>query len=118
MADYISLPGLVATSAITQYFPVVLSSTAGEVKEGTAGDTLYIGICQNDPGAGEAADVAAAGVAFAVAGTGVAVHSALTVNSTGVVATTTDNDASAGLALEACSNKSEIIKVLVLPVRY
>lgn len=116
--DYITLPGLKAsaTLAAKQYTPVKLASTAGEVISATATTDLIIGIVQNDPAAGEAAEVAALGVCKAVAGTSTITRGeALSANSTGVI------DAVAGkvigVALNAPSAKGNIISVLLTGLR-
>lgn len=116
--EYMTLPGLVATSSLAakQYTPVKLASTAGQVIAATATTDLIIGILQNDPAAGEAAEVAALGIAKAVAGTStVTKGAALSANSTGVIGAVAGKVI--GIALEAPTAKGDIIQVLVTGLR-
>ena len=63
--EYQTIPGLIANStglAAKQYYVVQLESTGGIVKLSTSGTSKTIGALQNDPAAGEAAEVAWSGV--------------------------------------------------------
>jgi len=115
---YESIPGLTATStlAASQYKVVQLSSTAGQVKLATSGTSKIIGIVQNDPAAGEAADVAFLGVVKGAAETSVAVGDKVTSSSTGrLKTTTTDGDVILGTALEASDTAGDIIRIVAVP---
>lgn len=125
MANYgaiISVPGLLAGADLSayQYRPVKLASTAGEVVAATAVTDIVIGILQNDPTDGQAASIAGVGsISLAVAGTSVlAVGNALTVNSTGLRPTTTDNTAICARAITAAVTKGDLITITVLTGRY
>lgn len=118
----IDIPGLLAGEDLSawQYKPVKLASTAGEVVKGDAVTDVVIGILQNDPTDGQAAHVAGVGsVSKAVSGTSVLTAGAyLTVNSAGVVPTTTDNTAICGRSIEAASAAGDLIQIQVLGGRY
>jgi predicted RecA/RadA family phage recombinase len=110
---YDSLPGLKATATLAakQYYIVQASSTAGEVKVCTtpASDPV-LGVVQNDPAAGEAADVAFSGVCKAAAETGVSFGDRVTCSATSrVKTTTTDGDRIVGIALAASTAAGDII---------
>ena len=113
--QYLTIPGLVATGDLSakQYYVVKASSTAGAVKvAATAASDLLLGILQNDPTSGQAAEVACAGVCAAAAETSVTFGCKLTCSSTGrVKATTTDKDEVIGIALRASSSAGDIIPV-------
>ena len=114
--EYVSLPGLKAsaTLAAKQYYAVKLASTAGEVAVCSSGTDVVIGLVQNDPAAGEAADVAALGVALGYASTAITRGTALATNTTGQLETTsTDNYQVIGIALEAATAAGDIIRVLL-----
>jgi hypothetical protein len=114
---YDSIPGLKAsaTLASSQYYVVKAASTAGEVIVGaTAATDPVLGIVQNDPAAGEVADVAFVGICKAAAEASVTYGSQLTTSTTGrVKTTTTDGDRIVGIALEASSAAGDIISVLL-----
>lgn len=112
--EYWSIPGLSAASTLasSQYYVVQLCSTAGQVKLATSGTSVVIGIVQNDPGAGEAADVAFLGIAKAACEASTTIGAYLKASSTGrVKITTTDTDIVIGRALEAYSTAGGIIRV-------
>lgn len=114
--EYHSIPGLVAyaTLASSQYKIVQACSTAGNVKLGTSSTSNILGVVQNDPAAGEPADVAFLGICKAQAETSVSFGSYLTCSSTGrVKATTSSGDHIIGKALEASSTGGDIIRVLL-----
>lgn len=114
---YTTLPGFVAAASMAaqQYYVVRLASTAGQVAVGaTAATDPLIGIVQNDPAAGEPAEVAVAGVCRAAAEASVGIGAKLTVSSTGrVLATTTDKDEIIGIACQASGAAGDIITVLL-----
>lgn len=125
MAHYgeqITLPGVVAGADLSawQYKPVKFASTAGQVIKATATTDAIIGILQNDPASGEAADVAIAGVSKAITGTSVlAIGAAWTANSTGVLATTSDNTRIGGFNLgSAAAAVGDVVVVRIQPARY
>ena len=113
---YDSIPGLKASStfAAKQYYVCKVSSTAGEVIPGAAATDSLLGIVQNDPAAGEVADVAAVGICKAAGEASVSFGSALTCSSTGrVKATTTNGHVLVGYALAATAAAGNIIPVLL-----
>lgn len=118
----INVPGLLAGADLSayQYRPVKLASTAGEVVAATAASDAVLGILLNDPTDGQAASIAAPGsITIAVAGTSVlTAASFLTVNSTGLRPTTTDNTAICGKAITAAVTKGDLITIQVLTGRY
>jgi len=118
---YESIPGLIATStlAAAQYKVVQLSSTAGQVKLATSGTSKIVGVVQNDPAAGEAADVAFLGVVKGAAETSVSVGDYLTASSTGrLKSTTTTGHVTLGIALEASDTAGDIIRFVAVPGVY
>lgn len=118
----IHIPGLLAGADLSayQYRPVKLASTAGEVVAATAAADAVLGILQNDPTDGQVASIAAPGsISIAKAGTSVLAAGAfLTVNSTGLRPTTTDNTAICGKAITAASASGDLITIQVLTGRY
>lgn len=114
--EYFTIPGLVATATLAakQYYVVQLSSTAGECKVATSGTSQVIGVVQNDPAAGEAAEVAFVGIAKVAVEASTTKGSYLTSSSTGrAKTTTTDGNVCIGVALEAYSTAGGIISVLL-----
>lgn len=125
MANYgqiISVPGLLAGADLSayQYRPVKLASTAGEVVAATANTDAVVGILQNDPTDGQAASVAGVGsLTIAKSGTSVIAAGAyLTCNTTGLVATTSDNALICGRATQAATAAGDLIMITVLAGRY
>ena len=114
--QYITLPGLKASGTLTQYKAVKFASTAGRVVSTSATTSRAIGIVQNDPTDGEAAEVAALGVAIGLAGANdVAVGDLLGFNSTGqVVDHTTDGRFIFAVALQASTAVNDEIQVLLM----
>jgi len=120
-AQFISLPGLVASVAIAQYSSVKLASTAGQVKICSAIADECIGIVQNDPAAGEPAEVAFLGLAKALVEASVAAGDFLGPSTTGrLYAVTGDNSAIVGYAVEGASATAGDIFAVALtgPARY
>ena len=117
--EYGSVPGLLAGANLSakQYFVVIWASTAGEVVAAADPDVGVLGLLQNDPADGEAADVAVSGIAKGICeSTAIAYGDKVTTNSTGELQkTTTDEDMIVGIALEASSAVGDIIRVLVNP---
>ena len=99
----------------SQYKPVKLASTAGEVVAATAADKAAISIIQNDPADGEAALLPGPGdIAKAVAGANdIAAGEWVVANSSGVVDVTTGFVI--GIALEGSSAVGDYIRVLIQP---
>ena len=113
--QYWSVPGVVATGDLSsyQYYVVKHATTAGACKVATtaATDTI-MGVLQNDPTDGQAAEVACDGIVYALAEASVTAGSALTCSSTGrVKTTTTDLDQIVGFALTASSSAGDKIVV-------
>jgi hypothetical protein len=115
----ITVPGLIAGTAITQYSVVKFQSTDDKVVAVTATSDVGVGICQNDPATGEAAEVVFSGVAKAIAGTStIAQGNMLGFNTTARVAnlsvnTTTDDRPSIGVALQDAAAAADVIRVFV-----
>lgn len=113
--EYVTLPGLKAGASLAskQYTPVKLSSTAADtVLSATTTAHIVVGIVMNNPASGDAAEVAALGVAKAIAGTSnLARGESLSCNSTGVVDVTAGKVF--GVALEASSAIGDIVTVLL-----
>jgi hypothetical protein len=116
--DYGTLGGVKAsaTLAAKQYHCVKLSSTAGEIKICSSTVDAIIGLVQNDPAAGQPAEVAAWGVALGIAGGSITAADKLTCNKTGELETTTTGGRPiVGTALEAATAQGDRIAVLVSP---
>lgn len=112
------IPGLVAGEDLSsgQYKAVKHASTAGQVLACAATTDAAIGILQNDPASGEAANVAGVGsVAKAVAGTStVSAGNLLGYNSTGQLENhTTDGRYIFAQAQEDAAASGDIIQVTV-----
>ena len=109
--------GLRATStslATKQYYVVQFASTAGQVKLASTSDDEIAGILQNEPAAGESAQVAGVGYCKAAAEASVTAGCALTASSTGrVKKTTTDKHKVVGYAQEASATAGDIIQILL-----
>ena len=115
--EFITAPGLVATGDLSssQYKIVKFGSTAGTVKiADTAATDAILGVLQNDPADGEAAEVACQGVAKCLAEASVTVGSSVTVSSTGrAKSTDTDGNRIIGIALKASVSAGDVIPVLI-----
>ena len=115
--DQVRITGLVAGADLSakQYMIVKYASTAGEVVAATGTNETYVGILQNDPADGEAAEIAVGGESFAIAADGdIAVGNALDSDSTGRVnGTATDNRNIVGRALEAAGAAGDVIRIQV-----
>lgn len=112
-ATYLDIPGFTAVSTLasSQYYIVQLASTAGQVKLATSGTSKIVGVVQNDPAAGEAANIAFAGVFKVAAETSVAIGDFITSSSTGrAKTTTTGGNSIIGKALDASSSAGDIIR--------
>ena len=114
---YETIPGLVATGDLSssQYLVVKAASTAGAVKVATTAATdAVLGVLQNDPASGEAAEVAFSGICKVKAAASVTFGAPVTFNSTGYVKiTTTDGDRIVGIALEASDTAGDIIRLVL-----
>jgi hypothetical protein len=115
--EYITIPGLVAstTFASKQFYAAKFASTANQVIPVTGITDACIGVVQNDPAVGEAAEVAALGVAKAAVEASVSAGNHLGLSTTGRLrATSADNTAEIAIALEGASTSAgDIIKVLL-----
>lgn len=118
---YETIPGLTANADLSaQQFKVVsLQSTAGICQLAATSILVskVVGLLQNNPKSGEAAEVAYSGIAKGIAGTStIAVGSVLAVNTTSrLVGTTTDNIQAIGKSLTAASAIGDVISVLLMP---
>jgi hypothetical protein len=119
---YDSIPGLTAAADLSsskQFKAVKLLSTAGTVNL-VATSVLtegVVGLLQNNPKSGDAAEVAVSGIAKGMAGTStIVIGSLLTFNTTSnLIKTTTDNAKVVGQALTASAAIGDIISVLLFP---
>lgn len=119
-SDYVSVPGLLAGANLStkQYYCVKAASTAGEVVLAADPDVhTLMGLLQNDPADGEAADVAVLGIAKGICeSTAITYGAPVTTNSTGELQlSVTDEDKILGQALEASSAVGDIISILLCP---
>lgn len=108
------IPGLLAGADLSakQYKAVKFASTAGEVIASAAVTDVHVGILQNDPTDGQAAEIAGQGsISLAYAATAIAQGAKLSANSTGVITYTT---AVFARALEAASAAGDLIKIEVI----
>ena len=100
-----------------QYTLVKVSGDNG-IAANVLATTLSIGILQNEPPSGSPGTVAIAGISKAIAGAAVAAGAQVMSDTTGRVITATGSGAYVvGVALEACNNANEVIRVLLLPLR-
>jgi hypothetical protein len=112
--NYGTIPGLLAgaTLSSSQYLPVKLASTAGEVVRATATTDIIIGILQNDPADGEPAIVAVSGVCKAATGTAnAAIGEYVSANSTGAIDVSAGNVC--GTFIDTATTKGDIVRVLL-----
>lgn len=119
---YETIPGLTAAadlSASGQFKVVKLLSTAGQVNLAATSilTSKVVGLLQNNPKSGDAAEVAYSGLAKGIAGTSlIRIGHILAVNTTSnLVNTTTDNIQQLGKALADASAIGDIIPVLLHP---
>lgn len=114
---YHTIPGLVATGDLSsyQYYLVKLASTAGACKVSAATTDYTIGVLQNDPGDGEAAEVAAIGIVKAKAGAATTAGVFQMANSTGYVTDVNTTGRIVAFALEASATAGSIIRVVLCP---
>ena len=114
---YWALPGVIATGDLSsyQYYVAIAASTASCVKIGaTKATDPILGILQNDPTSGQAAEVAFMGVCLAKAEASVTYGDKLTVSSTGRVKTkAADADEIVGIALKASSSAGDLIPIML-----
>jgi hypothetical protein len=119
--EYWSIPGLIASSTVSsgQYKPVKLSSTAGTVTACTANTDIAIGVLMNDPGTGEPADVAFAGLVVCYPEAATTAGSYVCASTTGRCVTTTDaNDDAFGIAIDAPGAAGDLIRVILSHFNY
>ena len=120
MATYgqqVKLTGLVAASNLSagQYCFVKAASTAGQVKLATSATSAVLGVLQNDPTAGQPADVCAYGETKVKAVASLTFGATITVNSSAYAAAsqTTAGTVIVGRALEASATSGDLIRILV-----
>lgn len=89
MSNYRSIPGIKASGTVTQYRAVKMDTTNRQVVAITNANApdLPIGILQNDPASGEAADIAHEGVAKAEYGGTITRGDSLAMDNTGKLIT-------------------------------
>lgn len=119
---YDTIPGLTAAADLSstgQFKAVKLLSTAGQVNLAATSILVskVVGLLQNNPKSGDAAEVAYQGIAKGIAGTSaIRIGHILAVNTTSnLVNTTTDNVQQVGKALADASAIGDVIPVLLQP---
>ena len=119
---YDTIPGLTAAADLSsagQFKAVKLLSTAGTINLAATSILVskVIGLLQNNPKSGDAAEFAYQGIAKGIAGTSlIRIGHILAVNTTSnLVNTTTDNVQQIGKALADASAIGDIIPVLLAP---
>lgn len=114
---FIGIPGMVATGDLSakQFYVVCASSTAGAVKVATTKATdLILGVLQNDPTSGQAAEIACAGVCMAASEASVTFGAKLTCSTTGrVTLVNADKDEVVGVALRASVSAGDVIPIML-----
>ena len=118
---YWTIPGLIASSTLAskQFYPVKLSSTAGTVTLCSAATDAVIGVLMNDPGTGEAAEVAFCGLVQVAAEASQSAGTFVAASSTGRAKTTTSaNDDAFGKLIDASSSAGDLVRVILAPSNY
>lgn len=115
--EYRTIPGLTASAAMTsdQYKIVKAASTAGQVKLGAAATDKCLGVLQNAPASGKAAEVAFTGIVKVLAEASVSYGDRVTCSTTGRAKTTTSaGNTVLGHALNTTqSSAGDLIPVLM-----
>jgi hypothetical protein len=114
---YSTIPGLVASGDLSsaQFKLVKVASTAGKVVVGASNTDKVIGVLQNDPTDGQAAEVAFLGMARALAEASVAYGDRVTCSTTGRVKSTTNaGDVVVGHALNTTTTSAGDLIPLLL----
>ena len=110
--NYKSLPGVTAAAAITR-FRVVYISGANQVTTATNA-TDVAGVAQEAAATGAPLDVAERGICIAEAGAAITAGSALKVDSSGrVITSSAGTDVRIGKSLEAASAAGDKIQILI-----
>lgn len=114
-ANNFQVTGLVASGTLTQFKVVKFASTAGAVVQVTATTDAAIGILQNDPTNGQAAEIVGLGECRALAGVNdLAAGEFIGFNSTGnVVDHTTDNRRIIGRTMQASTGIGDEVLVFL-----
>ena len=119
---YDTIPGLTAAADLSstgQFKAVKLLSTAGTINLAATSILVskVVGLLQNNPKSGDAAEVAYQGIAKGIAGTSlIRIGHILAVNTTSnLVNTTTDNVQQVGKALADASAIGDVITVMLVP---
>lgn len=119
---YDTIPGLTAAADLSstgQFKAVKLLSTAGTINLAATSILVskVVGLLQNNPKSGDAAEVAYQGIAKGIAGTSlIRIGHILGVNTTSnLVNTTTDNVQQIGKALADASAIGDVIPVMLVP---
>lgn len=116
---YWGIPGLVASGTVTQYKIVKAATTAGAVVLAAAQTDKILGVLQNDPASGQEADVAVMGIVKCLAEASVAAGDHVAASTTGrAKTTTTGNDHTLGIALDASAAAGDLIRVAVAISNY
>lgn len=94
-----------------QYYIMQMDSS-GDCEIGEGATDLLIGVLQNTPESGQAANVRFAGTSKVLAAGAISIGDWVTTDSAGkAVATTTDKNVVIGKALEAATNAGDIIEI-------
>lgn len=97
----------------SKQFHLVKLTSSGKVDVSGASDRP-IGVLQNDPGSGHAAQVRVLGVSKVVSGYSFSVGTVLASNASGK-AITSSSAKPIGIALEAATSADQVVSVLVIP---
>lgn len=118
---YWTIPGLIASSTLSgkQFYPVKLSSTAGTVTLCSAATDAVIGVLMNDPGTGQEAEVAFAGLVKVACEASLTAGTFVAASSTGrAKTTTTGNDDAFGKLVDGATSAGDLARVILAPSNY
>lgn len=102
-----------ANLASSQFYAMELATAGVTVCNATT--DVSIGILQNDPASGAAADVCVSGKSKAVAGAAISINAKCSVTAAGKIQTAATGQHVIGIALEAAAGDNSIFTLLVCP---
>lgn len=97
-----------------QFRALKLDSNGNVVKAGAATD-IVVGILQDKPGQGQAANVMTFGISKVVASGAISIGALLTASTGGKAAAAADGDRAFGIALESTSGADQVFAALIMP---
>lgn len=100
-----------------QYYAVKMTTTARKVDLETTGKLMILGILQNKPNTGEAAEVCLFGITKAIAGAAITVGDPLMTDTSSRLITYTSAAVKVGVALTAAGAAGDLITVFVFPAQ-